>query len=66
MYKRKVDTTDELLASVLGAAGCIKRREDQLRRTASDLDTRVEKCVEAGGGILGTFIVSCNRSVTSV
>ena len=36
----KVDTADELLASILDAAGCVKRREDQLRRTARDIRTR--------------------------
>ena len=29
--------TDELLARILDAAACIKRREDQLRRTTRDL-----------------------------
>jgi hypothetical protein len=45
VYKRNVDTADELLAIILDVAGCIKRCEDQLRRTARDLRTRVEKCV---------------------
>jgi hypothetical protein len=62
-YRRKVDAADELLASILDVAGCIKKREDQLRRTARDLRTRVEKCTEVGGGIWGKFIVSCNRVV---
>jgi hypothetical protein len=44
--------TDELLASILDAADCIKEREDQLRRTARDLSTRVAKCIEVGRGIL--------------
>jgi hypothetical protein len=43
VYKRKVDTADELLASILDVAGCIERREDLLRRTARDLDTGVAK-----------------------
>jgi hypothetical protein len=42
-YWRKVDTADELLASILDAAGCIKKREDQLRRTTRDLRTLVAK-----------------------
>jgi hypothetical protein len=50
--KRKVDTPDELLARILDAAACIKKREDQLRRTTRDLHTPVAKCVEVGGGIL--------------
>jgi hypothetical protein len=56
--KRKVDTADELTASILDAAGCITKSEAQLRRTARDLRTRVAKCVEVDGGILGTFIVN--------
>jgi hypothetical protein len=44
--------TDELLASILDAAACIKTREDQLRRTTRDLSTRVAKCTEVDGGVL--------------
>ena len=51
VYKRKVDTRDELLALILDAAGCIKKREDQLRRTTRYLRTRVAKCAEMDGGI---------------
>jgi hypothetical protein len=43
---------DELLARILDAAACIKKREDQLRRTTRDLRTRVAKCTEVDGGIL--------------
>jgi hypothetical protein len=41
--KRKVDSPDELLALILDAVGCIKKREDQLRGTTGDLSTRVAK-----------------------
>jgi len=61
--KRKVDTADELLAGILDAAGCVKKREDQLRRTGRHLHTRVAKCTEVDGGIWETFIVNCNRFV---
>jgi hypothetical protein len=44
--------TDELLARILDSAACIKKREDQLRRTARDLRTRVAKCTEVDGGVL--------------
>jgi hypothetical protein len=44
--------TDELLASILDAAACVKKRADQLRRTTRDLSTRVAKCTEVDGGIL--------------
>jgi hypothetical protein len=39
--KTTVDTPDEPLARILDAAACIKKREDQMRRTARDLRTRV-------------------------
>jgi hypothetical protein len=51
VYKMKVDTPDELLARILDAADCKKKREDQLRRTVPDLYTQVEECIEVGGGI---------------
>jgi hypothetical protein len=44
--------TDELLARILDAAAPVKKREDQLRRTAHDLRTRVAKCTEVDSGIL--------------
>ena len=47
-----VDTPDELLARILDAAGRIKKREDQLRRTTTrDLRTQVAKCTEVDCGI---------------
>jgi hypothetical protein len=51
VYKLKVDTRDELLARILGAVACIKKREDQLIRTTRHLRTRVTKCTEVYGGI---------------
>jgi hypothetical protein len=51
VYKLKVDTPDELLADILNAGFRIKKREDQLRRTARDLRTRVAECAEVDGGI---------------
>jgi len=44
VYKINLDTADELLARILDAVGCVKRREDGLRRAACDLHTRVTKC----------------------
>jgi len=46
-----MDTQDELLARTSNAAACIKKREDQLRRTTRDLRTRVAKCTEVDGGV---------------
>ena len=34
---------DELLSLILNAAGCINKRDDQLRRTTSNLSTRDAK-----------------------
>jgi hypothetical protein len=51
VYKRKVDTRDELLARTLDIAARIKKHEDQLRRTTRDLRTRAAKCTEVDGGI---------------
>jgi len=49
--KLKVDTADELLARILDTAARIKKREDQVRRTARDLHTRFPKCAGLDGGI---------------
>ena len=46
-----MDTREELLARTSNAAACIKKREDQLRRTTGDLRTQVAKCAEVDGGI---------------
>ena len=61
--RRKVDTADELLARILDAAGCIKKREDQLRRTARDLRTRVAKCSEAGDGTVERLFWTVKKSI---
>jgi len=37
----KVNTPDQLLVHILDAAVCMKKRENQLRRTTHDLRTRV-------------------------
>jgi len=51
VYKRKLDTRDELFARILDAAACIKKSADQLRRIMRDRRTRVAKCTEADSGI---------------
>ena len=51
VYKRKVNTRDELLARILDAAACIKKREDQLRQTTRDLRKRVAIYIEDEDGI---------------
>jgi hypothetical protein len=52
VYKRKVDTPDELLPFILDAATArINKREDKLRRTTRDLRTRVANCTEVNVGL---------------
>jgi len=46
-----VDTADKLLARILDAAASRKKRDDQPRRTARDLHTRIAKCNDVDGGI---------------
>jgi hypothetical protein len=62
--KRKVGTREEFVACILDAAACIKKHEDQLRRTTLGLSTRVAKCIVAGGGIFEYifFLVVTNLS----
>jgi uncharacterized protein (UPF0147 family) len=51
VYKRKVDTPDELLSRNVDAAASMKKREDQLKRTTRDLRTRAANCIEVKGDI---------------
>jgi hypothetical protein len=43
VYKREVAKRQEFLARIFDAAACVKRREDQLRRTTRDIRTRAAK-----------------------
>ena len=52
VYKTKLDTPEELLARILGAAACINK----LRRTTRDLQTRDANCTDVDGGILGRLL----------
>jgi hypothetical protein len=51
VYMINIDTPDEFLALILDAADCVKKREDQLRRTTRGLRTRVAKFTAVDGGI---------------
>jgi chaperonin cofactor prefoldin len=51
VYRRKVDTQDELLARLFDAAARLKKREDQLRRKIRKHRTRLAKFTEVYGGI---------------
>ena len=52
VYERKVETGDELFACVLDAAACIKKRQEELRRTTRHLLTLFAKYIEVD---VGTF-----------
>ena len=51
VYKRNVDTRDELLARILDDAAHIDRRADQLKRNIHDLRTQFAQPIMADSGI---------------
>jgi hypothetical protein len=51
VYKREVDTRDELLGHILDAAARINKRDYQLRRTTWDLRRRVARYILDNGAI---------------
>ena len=51
VYKKKVNTRDELVARIMNSAAIIKQeRQDDLRRATRTVVKRVEKCIEVDGG----------------
>ena len=58
VYKRKVDTSDEMLARVLDDAARKKKKksETQLRPTTRDLRTQAAKCTDADDGIFENLL----------
>ena len=52
VHKEKVNTRDELVASIMTSSALIKQeRQDDLRRATRAIARRVEKCTEVDGGI---------------
>ena len=51
VYKKKGRNTIRTAHSHVYAAACIKKRQDELRRTARYRQTRVTKCTEFDGEI---------------
>jgi hypothetical protein len=52
VYKEKVNTRDKLVARIMNSAALIKQeRQDDLRRATRTIAKRVEKCIEAHGGM---------------
>jgi hypothetical protein len=56
VYRRKVDTWDELLDCIMDAIACIKERQDELRRATRHVLTRVAKCIDVDGGIFENLL----------
>ena len=52
VYKEKVYTRDELVASIMNSVALTKQeRQDYLRRATRSITKRVDKCIEVEGGI---------------
>jgi len=50
--QRKINTTEELVSTIMNSAALIKQeRQDDLRRATSTIVKRVEKCIEVDGTI---------------
>ena len=64
--ERKVDTRDELLARILDFAACVKKREDQLRRTTRELRTGIAKCTEDDGEVFRIYILNCKKVIQTL
>jgi hypothetical protein len=56
VYRRKVDTWDELLDRIMDAIARIKERQDELRRATRHVLTRVAKCIDVDGGIFENLL----------
>ena len=52
IYKKKVNTRDELVTRIMNSAALIKQeRQNDLRRATRTIAKRAEKCIEVDGGI---------------
>jgi hypothetical protein len=50
--QRKINTTEELVSTIMNRAALMKQeRQDDLRRATSTIVKRVEKCIEVDGTI---------------
>jgi len=51
VYRKNVDTRDELPVNIQDVIACIKERQDALRQTTRHVFTRVTKCIDIDGKI---------------
>jgi hypothetical protein len=56
MYRRKVDTRDEVLDRIMDAIARIKNVQEELRRAARHVLTRIAKCIDADGRIFENLL----------
>jgi hypothetical protein len=56
VYRRKVDTWDELLDRIMDAITSIKERQDELRRATRHVLTQVVKLIDVDGGIFENLL----------
>jgi len=64
VYRKNVDTRDELLVNILDVIACIKERQEPLRRKTRHVLTRVSKFIDVDGGIFEHLLYPCTNSVT--
>ena len=50
VYRKLVDTRDELLANIMEVIACMNERQDKLRRTTRHVLIRVAKFTDVDGG----------------
>jgi hypothetical protein len=63
VYRRKLDTWEELPDCIMDAIGRIKESQDELRRATLHVLTRVAKCNDIDGGIFENLLQT-NKFVT--
>ena len=56
VYRKKVDTRDELLVNMLDVIAYIKERQDALRLTKRHVFKRVEKCIDFNSEIFENLL----------
>jgi hypothetical protein len=56
VYRRIVDTWDELLDRIMDAIARIRERQDELRRATRHVLTQVAKCINIDGGIFENLL----------
>jgi hypothetical protein len=56
VYRRKVDTWDELLDCIMDAIAHIMECKDELRQATRHVLTRVAKCIHVDGGLFENLL----------